>query len=66
MKQIILNILYKKFNIFFDFIQKLDYVEVESVREHDLAELQESLHQVKLIREGRLPKQTVQDFMNEL
>lgn len=66
MKQLTLNIAENKFNAFLEFIKTLDYVKVEEVEEKALEELQSSLKQVKLMKEGKLPKQTAKDFLNEL
>ncbi|MBX2965212.1 MAG: hypothetical protein KF845_03635 [Cyclobacteriaceae bacterium] len=66
MKQVTLTIADNKFNAFLEFIKTLDYVKVEDVEENTLEELQNSLKQVKLMQEGKLPKQTAQEFLNEL
>ncbi|MFW6222512.1 MAG: hypothetical protein ACOC3T_02755 [Bacteroidota bacterium] len=66
MKQVTLNISDNKFKTFMEFIKTLDYVKVEEVEETALQELQSSLNQVKLMKEGKLPKQSAQDFLNEL
>lgn len=66
MKQITLNIADNKFKAFLEFIKTLDYVKVENTEEKVLDELQSSLKQVKLMKEGKLPKQSAQDFLNEL
>lgn len=66
MKQLTLNIADSKFKTFLEFIKTLDYVKVEDVEEKALEELQSSLDQVKLIKEGKLPKQSVKEFLNEL
>ncbi|AFL82990.1 hypothetical protein Belba_0327 [Belliella baltica DSM 15883] len=66
MKQLTLNISEKKYNTFLEFIKTLDYVKVEDVDEDTLNNLKVSLAEVKLIREGKLPKQTAKDFLNEL
>lgn len=66
MKQLTLNIADSKFNTFLEFIKTLEYVKVESDEDKALAELQSSLKQVKLMKEGKLPKQSAQDFLNEL
>jgi len=66
MKQVTLNIADGKFKTFLEFIKTLDYVKVENIEEKALEELQSSLHQVKLMQEGQLPKQSAQDFLNEL
>jgi predicted RNA-binding protein Jag len=66
MKQVTLNITDNKYKTFMEFIKTLDYVKVEEVEETALQELQNSLNQVKLMKEGKLPKQSAQDFLNEL
>lgn len=66
MKQVTLNVDDSKFKAFLEFIKTLDYVKVEDVEEMALEELQSSLKQVKLMQEGRLPKQSAKDFLNEL
>ncbi len=66
MKQVTLNIADNKFKTFLDFIKTLDYVKVEDIEEQTLEELQNSLRQVKLMQEGKLPKQSAQEFLNEL
>ncbi len=66
MKQLTLNISDNKFHIFLEFIKTLDYVEVSEVDKKSLKELQTSLNQVKLMKEGKLEKQSADDFLNEL
>lgn len=66
MKQVTLNIADSKFKAFLEFIKTLDYVKVEDVEATAIQELQSSLNQVKLMREGKLPKQSAQDFLSEL
>lgn len=66
MKQLTLNISDNKFSTFLEFIKTLDYVEVPEVDEKALNELQSSLNQVKLMQEGKIEKQTAEDFLNEL
>lgn len=66
MKQVTLNIADNKFKTFLEFIKTLDYVKVEDMEGKALTELQNSLKQVKLMQEGKLPKQSAQDFLNEL
>jgi hypothetical protein len=66
MKQVTLKIADSKFKTFLEFIKTLDYVKVEDVEEKALEELQSSFHQVKLMQEGKLPKQSAKDFLNEL
>jgi len=66
MKQLTINISDNKFNTFLEFIKTLDYVEVPEVDENALNELQDSLNQVKLMQEGKIEKQSAEDFLNEL
>lgn len=66
MKQLVLTIDDNKFQAFLEFIKTLDYVKVEDKKENALQELQSSLNQVKLMQEGKLPKQSANDFLNEL
>ncbi len=66
MKQVTLNIADSKFNTFLEFIKTLEYVKVENDEEKALAELQSSLRQVKLMQEGKLPKQSATNFLHEL
>lgn len=66
MKQITLNIADNKFTTFLEFIKTLDYVKIEYSEEKAIEELQNSLKQVKLMREGKLPKRSAKDFLNDL
>jgi hypothetical protein len=66
MKQLTLNISDNKYHTFLEFIKTLDYVEVPEADKKTLNELQNSLTQVKLMREGKIEKQTAEDFLNEL
>lgn len=66
MKQLTLNISDSKFHTFLEFVKTLDYVEVPEVDKKALGELQNSLNQVKLMREGKIEKQSAEDFLNEL
>jgi hypothetical protein len=66
MQQLTLNIRDNKFNAFLEFIKTLDYVEVPEVDKKALAELQSSFKQVKMMREGKIEKQTANDFLNDL
>ena len=66
MKQLTLNISDSKFSTFLEFIKTLDYVEVPEVDKKALNELQASLNQVKLMQEGKIEKQSAEDFLNEL
>ena len=66
MVQLTLNIKDNKFQTFIEFIKTLDYVEVPEVDKKSLDELQISLEQVKLMQDGKIEKQTANDFLNEL
>ena len=66
MKQLTLNISDNKFSTFLEFIKTLDYVEVPEVDKKALNQLQGSLNQVKLMQEGKIEKQSAEDFLNEL
>jgi len=66
MKQLTLNIKDNKFQAFLEFIKTLDYVEVPEADKKSLSELQSSLNQVKMMQEGKIEKQSVNDFLNEL
>jgi len=66
MKQLTLNIAESKYKAFLDFIRTLDYVEVEIEEDKSIEEFQNSLKQVKLMKEGKLPKQKAKDFLDEL
>jgi hypothetical protein len=66
MKQITLNIKESKFHAFIEFIKTLDYVEIPEAEKKSLNELQDSLNQVRMIKEGSIKKQSAEDFLNEL
>jgi hypothetical protein len=66
MKQVTLTIADNKFKAFLEFIKTLDYVTVEEVEEKSLDELQNSLKQIKLMQQGKVPKQSAKEFLNEL
>lgn len=66
MKQLTLTISDNKFNAFLEFIKTLDYVKVEDIEETAMEELKNSLRQVKLMRDGKLPKQSAKEFLDEL
>jgi len=66
MKQLTLNIDESKYKAFLDFIKTLDYVEVELEEDNSIEEFKQSLKQVRLMKEGKLPKQNIRDFLNEL
>ncbi len=66
MKQLTLNIVESKFQAFLEFVKTLDYVEIPEVDKKALDELQQSLNEVKLMQEGKIEKQSADDFLNEL
>ena len=66
MKQLTLNISDNRFLAFLEFIKTLDYVDVQEADKKSLAELQNSLNQVKMMQEGKIEKQTAKNFLNEL
>ena len=66
MKQLTLNIVDSKFQAFLDFIKTLDYVEIPEADKKSLDELQNSLNQVKMMQEGKIEKQSAEDFLNDL
>ena len=66
MKQLTLNIVESKFQAFLEFVKTLDYVEIPEVDKKALDELQQSLNQVKMMQEGKIEKQSADDFLNEL
>lgn len=66
MKQLTLNIVDSKFKAFLEFIKTLDYVEIPEADTRSLEELKNSLKQVKMMQEGKIKKQSAEDFLNEL
>ena len=66
MKQLILNVKEDKFRFFMELIKNFDFVQVEDDREKALKELKNSLNQVKLMRDGKLTKQSAEEFLDEL
>ena len=66
MRQLTINIKDSKFKTFLEFIKTLDYVEVPEADQKALEQLQNSLNQVKLMKEGKIEKQSAEDFLNEL
>lgn len=66
MKQLTINIRDNKFHTFLEFIKTLDYVEIPEAEKKALSEFQKSLNQVKLMQEGQIKKQPVEDFLDEL
>ncbi len=63
MKQLTLNISDNKFHAFWEFIKTLNYVKIQEPDKKSLAELQSNLNQVKMMQEGKIEKQTANDFL---
>jgi len=61
-----LNISDNKFHLFLEFINTLDYVEVPVADNQSLNELQSSFNQVKMMQDGKIEKQSVEEFLNEV
>lgn len=55
-----------KFSTFIEFLKTLDYVKVEDSNSKAMKELESSLEQVRLIKEGKLPKKSVNALLDEL
>ncbi len=66
MKQVTLHIEDSKFRTFIEFLKTLDYVKVEDSNSKVMKELESSLEQVRLIKEGKLPKKSVNALLDEL
>jgi hypothetical protein len=66
MRQLTLNIPENKFHVFLEFIKTLDYVEVPEVDKKSLEGLQESLREVKLMRDGKIEKQSAEEFLDNV
>ena len=49
-----------------ELIKNFDFVQVEDDREKALKGLKNSLNQVKLMRDGKLTKQSTEEFLDEL
>lgn len=59
MKEVTLHIEESKVKAFLEFIKTLDYVKLESPEKKAIEELKSSLKQVKHIKEGKLPKESI-------
>lgn len=59
MKEMVLHVEDDKVKSFIAFIKTLDYVKAESLKKKAIEELKSSLKQVKQMKEGELPKQSV-------
>lgn len=65
-QEVVLQVDKNKFQTFLDFIKTLEYVDVINENQQALEEFELSLNQVKLMQQGRIPKQTAQEFLDEL
>lgn len=66
MKQITLNIPDNKFKTFVDFIQTLDYVKIQEVDHEALIGLENSLKEVKAMKDGIIEKKRFKDLIDEI
>lgn len=66
MKWVTLQVDEKKLSFFLELIQNLEFVKVDEEEVNALNELAESLTQVKLMKEAKLPKKTAKEFLSEL
>lgn len=66
MKQITLNIPDNKFKTFVDFIQTLDYVKIQEVDHEALIRLENSLKEVKAMKDGKIEKKRFKDLIDEI
>lgn len=66
MKQITLNIPNNKFKTFVDFIQTLDYVKIQYVDHEALIGLENSLKEVKTMKNGKIEKKRFKDLLDEI
>lgn len=66
MKQLTLNINESKYHAFLEFIKTLDYVEVLEADNKTIHEMQSSLDQVKRMKDGKIEKQSADEFLDEL
>lgn len=61
MKKITLHIPDNKFKTFVDFIQTLDYVKIQEAENEALIGLENSLKEVKAMKDGRIAKRKFKD-----
>ena len=66
MKQITLNIPDNKFKTFVDFIQTLDYVKIQYVDHEALIGLENSLKEVKTMKNRKIEKKRFKDLLDEI
>ncbi|MCC5919965.1 MAG: hypothetical protein LAT68_03705 [Cyclobacteriaceae bacterium] len=66
MRQITLNVEEKKYDTLLKFLETLDYVRIDQVDKQEFLQIERSFAEVKLMQEGKLPKQTLDDFLDEI
>ena len=69
MQRVVIDIPDSKFKFFMELVNNLGFKKVrqlDSEQQEFVDDLQHSLKEVKLMQEGKLEKQTAEDFLNEL
>lgn len=66
MKKITLHIPDNKFKTFVNFIQTLDYVKIQYVDHEALIGLENSLKEVKAMKNGKIEKKRFKDLLDEI
>jgi len=69
MQRVVIDIPDNKFKFFMELVNNLGFKKVRklsSEQQEFVDDLQHSLEQVKLMQEGKLEKQSAEDFLNEL
>ena len=69
MQRIVIDIPDSKLKFFMELVNNLGFKKVrqlDSEQQEFVDDLQHSLKEVKLMQEGKLEKQTAEDFLNEL
>lgn len=66
MKQITLHIPNNKFKTFVNYIQMLDYVKIQYVDHEALIGLENSLKEVKAMKNGKIEKKRFKDLLDEI
>jgi hypothetical protein len=69
MQKVVIDIPDNKLKFFMELVNNLGFKKVRqlsSVQQEFVDDLQHSLEEVKLMQEGKLEKQSAEDFLNEL
>ncbi len=69
MQRVVIDIPDSKFKFFMELVNNLGFKKVRQLdpeQQEFVDDLQHSLKEVKLMQEGKLEKQTAEDFLNEL